>query len=216
MTEKPIAILTIHVERRGQNIITNGLISIGWVFGTLDGQVLEKRRLDLQPLNSQTFEKRCFEEFWSKSENAAKLEIMQQGAIDPHIAISRFRQTIDKYEIDYDLRIISHSKDHDVAFINFYLALGNLPTLNYKADGKTFRPTYDMCSCYMCGALGLGYSAKKEWASDLLVASMKGIDMSDLQDYASHAGCMPENRAEHIYKFHLEAVQSQGSDFNNL
>lgn len=200
MKKKEVAILAIDIEGRGPSMIDNGIISIGWVLGSSKAlHVIKKGRIDLLPMKGQIFHQHTFENFWSKPINCTNLEIMQKNAVDPMIAMSRFRMIVDRYEEKYDLRIVADNTVYDIGYINYYLNKAGLPGLHFKADGKTFRPCYST-NDFSRGALKLDYNC--EWVGDEGV--MRKFHFRVDQELKDH---MPENDAEYVYRFHLTLIK---------
>lgn len=206
---KNVAIV-IDIECRGDDMIRNGIVSIGVCVGSSTSvEVIEKRRFDLLPLDyiektgnairvyHQDFEDRCMDEFWSK--RLDQLKTMQENAVDPLEAIRAFRAFIDKYDdgISYRAVICGDATGFDFAMINYYLARAQLSPL-WRSATSQYRPTNDTDS-YSRGVLNLDYSEPWVYDSDLISKFSLAAD----QENHDH---MPENDAEYIYRFHTELI----------
>lgn len=193
---REIIILSIDIETSGCNVIKNGIISIGYCFGDLKGNVLKKGRLSMNLEDNLEFEERCFTQFWSK--NLEILTNLQNEAKPIREQLNKFVQMLDDYDKIYDLRIISDNKDFDLGFINYYLAkyLDRNP-LHYKLN-EEYRSTYDTNS-YSRGVLRMTYEDSRITDETIMEKFNFTIDNCVHNHY-------PDDDAEYIYKFHLNLI----------
>lgn len=202
--------IAIDVECRGDDAMRNGIVSIGVCVGRIDRtEVLEKVRFDLQPMYyteylqfeqvyQQKFEDRCLREFWSKNQD--KLAVMKKNAIDPLLAIRKFRALLDKWDDkkNWEAVIISDNVAYDCRMVNHYLSVDGLQSLSYDSNGN-YRPIFDTDS-YARGVEKMGY--KDLWVMDGDLVKKYQLDVdTDKHDH------FPENDAEVIYRVHVGLVQ---------
>lgn len=216
--KKQRAIFSIDIEGRGPGPLSNGIVSIGVCIGNpYKNQVFLKTRFDLLPLENQTMDKQCMNSFWSH--HLDKLKLMQKNAGVALEQIKKFRNLLDKWDKTHNLYIVCDNPGYDFGFINTYLDMAKLPTLNYvwkctsdngdngdNANGTgenaklEYRNTHDSDS-YARGYFG--YSFVEPWISNATVIKKLGIE--HLLDAENHDH-MPENDAEFIYKLHYYVV----------
>lgn len=195
-TVKPLAILCFDIETSGSNIINNAILSIGYCLGDQNGNILKKDRFSFEMDSEHCFEERCYKDFWSK--NMDILKTLQDEAKPIKEQLLNFITLVDKFDDEYDLRIISDFKDFDLAFVNYYLVkyLNRRP-LNYKFGSTEYRCTYDTDS-YSRGAMKMNY--QDPWTSDKTI--MEQLNFT--------TGCnpthLPDDDAEYIYKFHINLI----------
>ena len=141
MSAKTILLCALDIETSGPKLIKNGILSIGICAGTVSGNILVKKRIDLKLEEDQTFDKDTYDNFWKKNLNV--LEKIKKDAINPKDAMIEFMKIINNLDSNYQLIIISDCVSFDIGFINYYLAkyLDRKPlTYDYK---DSFRPVYD-------------------------------------------------------------------------
>lgn len=192
---KITAILSLDIETSGCNLVENGIISIGYCLGDLDGNVLKKGRFGFD-LEDKTFEERCYTQFWAN--NLEILKTLKSEAKPIKEQLLNFIKLVDEFDEKYDLRIISDNKDFDLGFINYYLAKYlNRNPLNYKL-GTHYRNTYDTDS-YSRGVLNLNY--ENPWTSDKDIMEKFNFTVDCLHNH------YPDDDAEYIFKFHLNLIK---------
>jgi hypothetical protein len=194
---KPDLVLVVDIETSGPNVVKNDIISIGYVIGTVDGNVIEKNKINVKWSESR-MDKNCYETFWkNKKDLLVKLSIDQKSQQQ---AIKLFIDTVDAYEGSCnDFYIVSDNPTFDIGFINYYLALylGRHP-LNYKADGKTYRHIHDTES-YTRGFLGMEF--KDKWVDNGDV-----IDDYNFKMQSKSNTHMPDEDACYIYEFYGKVI----------
>lgn len=192
---KDIEIFSIDIETSGCNLISNGIISIGYCLGDVSGNVVEKERISFC-LENMVFEQRCYDEFWSK--NYDILHVLQLEAKPILQQIKKFADKLDEFDSKYDLRIISDNKDFDLAFINYYFAkyLDRKP-INYKFGSNEYRPTYDTDS-YSRGVMQMNYD--NIWTSDKTLMEKFNFNIECIHSH------YPDDDAEYIYKYHTSLI----------
>ena len=192
MSVKTILLCALDIETSGPKLIKNGILSIGICAGTVSGNILVKKRIDLKLEEDQTFDKDTYDNFWKKNLNV--LEKIKKDAINPKDAMIEFMKIINNLDSNYQLIIISDCVSFDIGFINYYLAkyLDRKPlTYDYK---DSFRPVYDTDS-YSRGVVKETY--RNIFTNDVQV--MKQLKFSIKKTGVNH---MPEDDAEYIYNIH--------------
>jgi hypothetical protein len=196
----------IDIEGRGPSVSRNGIVSIGVCVGErtgyMDPRIIEKRRFDILPLPSQVMDPKCKAEFWDKQTNGL-LEVLQQHALQPEVAIREFRKYLDHWiQRDPNLYVVCDNPAYDFAFIDYYLDMFGLPTLAYDQN-KNFRALHDADS-YARGFLEK--APQEQWISNKAV-----IEEHNLRTGAPETTLvahLPEDDAESIYRFHYALVHS--------
>lgn len=199
--KRPIAVVAIDIEARGQGALSHGIISIGVCVGSAtEEKVLEKTRFDMKMMRTQDFESRCMEEFWSKHQD--QLNKLTKNAKPPGGQTLAFRELIDKWDRTHELYILCDNPAFDVGMINTYLDLFQQPTLHYRrnSDGSlSYRNIHDADS-YGRGVLNQGLDS--QWFSNKGACEKLKTDLNpDSHDH------MPENDAEFIYRLHWQLIQ---------
>jgi hypothetical protein len=60
-------IFCFDIEARGKSPKNHGIMAVGVVIGKEDGTILYKKQWNVNELHEhQTFDKRCYNEFWNK------------------------------------------------------------------------------------------------------------------------------------------------------
>ena len=67
MSVKTILLCALDIETSGPKLIKNGILSIGICAGTVSGNILVKKRIDLKLEEDQTFDKDTYDNFWKKN-----------------------------------------------------------------------------------------------------------------------------------------------------
>lgn len=194
---KQIVIMAIDIEASGQNVIKNGILSIGYYVGDCYGNKIIKGRFSFQLEKEMVFEKRCVDEFWKNHIDV--LDVLQQEAQPIKEQISNFINLVDNLDEQYNLMIISDNKDFDIGFINYYLAkyLDRNP-LNFKFGNGEYRQIYDTDS-YSRGAAMMDYT--KPWTSDKDIMKMLNFEVNKTMTH------FPDDDAEYIYTFHTTSIK---------
>jgi hypothetical protein len=196
-----LVIIAIDIEARGPGPRSHGIVSIGVCVGSTTSEedhVIEKCRFDLKRINlMQKYEKRCFDEFWSK--NLDLKSELTCNAKDAREQMNAFRQLIDKYPNAY---IVCDNPGFDFGMINYYLDFYGLATLNYDSKGG-YQNTHDSDS-YARGKLG--YGLDKPWMSNDSVITRCRHDFPHtiVAQLTKH---MPEDDAELIYHLHKNIMK---------
>lgn len=192
-------IFSIDIETSGPSLTNNGILAIGYCAGTIDGNILLKKRVCLS-LENRCFDDLCLNEFWRKNEETLKQIISEQVTIKN--ALSIFINDLDEFDKTYNVSIISDCPTFDIGFINYYLSvyLDRLP-LNYKLNNSSlFRPIYDT-DCYSRGLLKMKYDSV--WINDSDVRNHFNINLN----YLKNNNHMPDNDAEYIYINHITLLK---------
>ena len=191
---KQTLLCAIDIETSGPNIIKNGILSIGICAGTITGEIIVHRRIDVKLHRSKSFDTNTWDDFWCK--NKKILEIIQEHPLEECAAIIEFINIIDILEDDYKVIIISDNPVFDLGFINYYLAyyINRLP-LQYDKYGS-FRPVYDTDS-YSRGVLGKNYN--NIFTDDREIIKKLNIQLPPTDISKKH---LPEYDAEYIYQLH--------------
>jgi hypothetical protein len=199
-TVYPPVIIAIDIEARGMGMFQHGIMSIGVCVGSaIEDRVLEKRRFDMRPLDGQSLEPRCWEEFWCK--NQKQYAALTANAKDAMEQIVAFRNFINYWDDSApSTYLVCDNPAFDFAFINYYLDRAMLPALSYTMDAQ-YRPLHDSDS-YGRGVLKK--PASDQWISNTELLQVIGQGASPI-DLNSHDH-MPENDAEVIYHLHLRAL----------
>jgi len=217
-----VRIVAVDGEWRGNNALSNGILALGWVIGRADRcEIVHKERINFGPLeyvsakqtndlanedcvkpvgpflNTQDYEPRCLDEFWSKHlEQKATFEL---NPTDPMLAIAMFKNMLDELEEKcFTVILISDAPGCDFHYINTYLDHAGLPSINTTIAGK-YRQVYST-EDYARGALGMGYDHPHLRDQDL-------IDALEIPVVRGDHDHMPENDAEYIYNLHWHTIQ---------
>ena len=193
MNKQPI-LCAIDIETSGPNIIKNGILSIGICAGTVTGNIIVRRRIDVKLHRSKSFDTNTWDNFWCK--NKKILEIIQEHPLEESAAVIEFINVIDDLEDNYKVIIISDNPVFDIGFLNYYLAfyINRLP-LQYDKEG-VFRPIYDTDS-YTRGVLRKNYN--NIYTDDKEIIKKLNIELPQLDSSKKH---LPEYDAEYIYHLH--------------
>jgi hypothetical protein len=197
----PRVIFAIDVERRGENMVRHGILSIGFCVGRADRyEILEQGRFSLDPLPGQRYEHRCIDEFWKNYPEVKKT--LEEESKEASWAISDFRDKIAEWEMKSEVALVSDSSGLDFGIINYYLAHFGYPMLYYKMATTShkpyvFRPTYDTDG-YARGVMGYGY--ENPWTSDEEIAARLGFSLENSKTH------LPDEDAAHIYEMHIKTI----------
>ncbi len=192
MSVKTILLCAIDIETSGPKLIKNGILSIGICAGTISGNIIVKKRIDVDLEDEQDYDKDTYDNFWIK--NVDVLNEIKKNPLQPKNAILELMKIIDYLDQNFQLIIISDCVSFDVGFINYYLAkyLDRKPlTYNYKGE---FRPVYDSDS-YNRGVIKASY--KQIYTNDNII--MRKLKFEIRQNGLKH---MPDDDAEYIYNLH--------------
>jgi hypothetical protein len=193
---KLITLCAIDIETSGPNLIKNGILSIGVCAGSIQGNIIIKKRFDIKLDQNQEYDKDTYEQFWSK--NLEVLYEINKSPMNPLDGITEFIKLIDNLDEKYKLIIISDCVSFDIGFINYYLAKYlNRKPLTYDYKG-VFRPIYDTDS-FSRGVVGASYN--KIYTDDNRI--MKKLNFTVKKNSLSH---MPDNDAEYIYNMHRSVL----------
>lgn len=186
-----VVIFAFDIETRGKSPSRHGIVSCGVCIGTTDGKILLKTRYNVTKEPGQSFEPRCKDEFWSKHKGL--LEELSDNQLTHQDFARQFRKVLDSFDAQYDVYLLSDNPTFDAGFINHYLDQAGLDSMQYKADGKTYRSVHDSDS-YARGVMGYGFD--RPWVSDKDL----GVPLPDIPAH------YPENDAERIYRVHTGLV----------
>lgn len=211
-----VRIVSVDGEWRGNNALSNGILSLGWVVGRADTmEVLEKRRVNFAPMilatatmlpngdpdteryYEQAYEQRCLDEFWSQ--HTDKKAVLERDPMDPMKAIAEFRAVLDRLEQEcFKVVLISDAPGRDFHYINTYLDHAGLPPINTTTTNR-YRQVYST-EDYARGAMGLDFDELHLKDAEIIAAFDVPVD----QGAHDH---MPENDAEYIYKLYFYTVK---------
>ena len=186
-----VVIFAFDIETRGKSPARHGIVSCGVCIGTTSGKVMMKTRWNVAKAAGQSFEPRCMEEFWNKQ--GRLLEELSDNPMSPQDFAELFRRILDSYDAKYDVYLLSDNPTFDAGFINHYLDLAGLDSMQYKADGRSYRSVHDSDS-YSRGFMQYGFD--RPWVSDKDL----GVPLPDIPAH------YPENDAERIYRVHTGLV----------
>lgn len=204
---KQVALFVIDIETSGKSILRDYILSIGWCLGDLEGNVIDCRRIDFQPIEGRVFNTYTYETFW-KGHSDILSEILKNPK-PPLEAITEFASILDIYEHLYDLRIISDNPAFDFYFISYYFDffLSRLPITTKFGREDSYRPVYDTDSWHR-GFIHQNYNTP--WTSDdniikVLLSINGSISPQSSSTFGNH---LPENDARHIYTLHADVLKT--------
>lgn len=158
-------IVAFDIETRGKSPSQHGIVAVGLVLGTPDGTVVDKITWKVKPLfEHQTYEQRCLDEFWNKQGDLRT--VLERDAIDARAFAHEFRAKLDDLERNFALYLVSDNPTFDAGFINYYLDHFGLDSMQYGADGKSYRAVHDSDS-YARGALHAPFTKPDVYDSDV-------------------------------------------------
>ena len=200
MTNQPTIICAIDIETSGPNIIKNGIISIGYCIGSINGKVLIKKRINMLLDNECSFDNDTLQNFWMKHLDI--LDKLRENQISPKDGMNEFIKDIDDYDSKYKLIIISDNVSFDISFVNYYLAkyLDRKP-LSYKLN-KYYRSIYDTDS-YARGILNQNYDNLS--VNDLDLIKKYKLTITSKKSQAHY----PDDDAFYIYELHRKVILAQ-------
>jgi 3' exoribonuclease, RNase T-like len=202
-------IFTFDIENRGKSPSRHGILAVGLVIGNQNGDIIFKKQWNLEKLfETQDFELRCIDEFWSKQPKEL-LESLMQNQVSAKQFAQEFRELLNKYE--NGLYILSDNPTFDAGFINYYLDHFGLDSMQYGSNGKSYRIIHDSDS-YACGAVHAPLSYN--WPSDDEIALMLGFKSPDKSHLMTHN---PTDDASKIYLQFIAVIKavSNESVFND-
>ena len=193
--KKEKALFALDIEGSGASFAHNGIVAIGWCVGTMDGRILEKKRVSVA-LQKRGFESRCKTQYWDKPEQAAQLKVFEKEALEPIEAMKQFIASVDRFEDTHDLVILTDNASYDIAWLNYYLDLylARNP-LSYKKDQMTYRSIAEPKGFALSRKLKHN-SNGSSWTFDMDKYKMGAAKLKAL---ALHDH-WPENDAENIYR----------------
>jgi len=186
---KQKVLFAVDIECSGGSFSQNGIIAIGYCVGTLDGQVLEKKRISMSLLK-RVFEPRCWNEYWVKPKQAEQLKEFQKYEVHPFVAMTQFISAVDRYEDKYDVTILTDNPAYDIAWLNMYLDLylGRL-ALAYTKN-QVYRGVKDPYEWAMKRKIKTGVP----WSFNTYKYNSEIAKLKELHDH------WPENDAESIFR----------------
>jgi len=136
-------VFAVDIETEGQRPRKNNIVSIGTAWGSLSGLTPPtKMRVSVQPTQDKDFEKRCFDEFWSRPEQSAQLKVFRQEAINPRAAMERFMAENDMVEcaaakVNGNAHVTSDNPLFDIGFLDYNMDIHlDRTSLAYSTAGK--------------------------------------------------------------------------------
>jgi len=146
MSKKGILICSLDIETGGPRVTKNPLISIGYVFGTVYSEIIEKGRITFD-FDVSKFDDETMKNFWNKKKKL--LEMFKKEAIPPEEAIQKFIKKLDKYDEDYDIKIISDNPQFEIRFLDYYIELyTDRKPLEYRYNGDYCQRIFDIDSIH--------------------------------------------------------------------
>lgn len=144
MSYKSPLLCAIDIETSGSHMINNGIISIGYCFGTLNGKIVESNRINLELPAECSFEELCWKEFWVFHKET--LTLLQKDTVSATVGINTFVDILDSYDKEHGVTIITDNPSFDIGFLNYYICkyTKRLP-LNYDVN-KKYRSIIDVDS----------------------------------------------------------------------
>lgn len=192
--------IAFDIEKAGCGLIGHPIFSIGICVGDADGNVLQKKRINLRigwPLvddngrikNYGSFEPRCWDQFWSKQPKDL-VEQLKSGAVDQHEGFASFSRFLDTFEDNAEVVFLSDNPSFDIATLDANLErYSNRMPLRYSASWA-YRTVVDTDSV-------MDLLPKRELAK----ITEKFVDPFVVHDHD------PANDAEYIYRSYV-AVRS--------
>ena len=146
MSKKGILICSLDIETGGPRVTKNPLISIGYVFGTVYSEIIEKGRISFD-FDITKFDDDTMKNFWNKKKKL--LEMFKNEALPPKEAISKFIKKLDKYDEEYDIKIISDNPQFEIRFLDYYIELyTDRKPLEYRYNGEYCQRIFDIDSIH--------------------------------------------------------------------
>lgn len=202
-------IFAFDIETRGKSPIRNGILAVGVCIGDAYGNILAKRTWHVAPEPLQQWEPRCVEEFWSKQGDL--MQTLSTNQIPSQRFALEFRQLLDSFDVvgKSTLYLVSDNPVTDAGYINAYLDMHGLASMQYGADGRTYllesggayRPVHDSDS-YARGVLGSCFH--EQWVNDSEDLPSSGVVMPNFAGLVPH---QPADDATRIYLTHLAVVR---------
>lgn len=188
--KKDVILCSIDIETGGPFVTRNPLVSIGYVFGNTNGNVIEKGRISFK-FDISKFDNDTYNDFWKKRLDLLKK--FENEAVEPSKGIKMFINKLDEYDKIYNLRIISDNIQFETRFINYYIELyTDRKPIDYDYEGQ-YRSLYDIDSIHR-GIERLSYS---EFMSDSFLSKKYKIKIDVEYDHS------PDNDAHYNYLFHI-------------
>lgn len=160
------------------------IVSIGWCVGDSNGNVLEKRKLNLQVDWNHDFEPRCWNEFWAKMP-LELIESLKLNALPQPEGFAYFSNWLNQLEEKYNkIVFLSDNASFDIAALD-----NNLERY--------------------CGRMPLRYTSDNRYRSiiapDDILWTINRDKLEDLyKQYSDHD---PSNDAECIYRQYMEVLK---------
>ena len=113
---------SIDIETTGQFLTKNAMIAFGCSIMNENNEEVESFIGFMKVPENRDWEKRCFDEFWSKESEA--LNYIRDRAEEPKKVMNSFVQWMDKIDLKYgnDLIVLSDNGGYDFAWIDTYLS----------------------------------------------------------------------------------------------
>jgi hypothetical protein len=186
--------LIVDIETSGQSQTKNDLMAIGACIGNQKtGEIIDEFQVFLKPITGEIrWEKRCLEEFWDKHIDI-KNEILNNIdtiGMSPNGAMAKFHNWVNNHS--EDIIIMTDTAGYDIGFINHYLSLYDLPSMNYIIGGK-YKPIRDLSSFHM--GVGRVLPMNGLWGAEAAALKALGAELVDNPYKASH---MPVEDAKSI------------------
>jgi hypothetical protein len=185
--EKPILIVAFDIEARGKSPRSHGILAVGVVLGKEDGSIILEKEWRVAPLPGQHYETRTHQELKAR---------LERDTIGPMSFSTAFRAMLDCYEREYTLYLLSDNPTFDAGFINAYLDLYDLDSMQYEQNGTTYRLVHDADE-YARGVNGSNFN--DQWAT---LCTCLGISRSGER----HS---PVDDARDIFRTHVAVVRQR-------
>jgi hypothetical protein len=191
VAKKPVGFLVFDIESTGANVFTNRIFAIGWAYGSCPDDVVGgKILIDLgkpKDVSWEAFwdqcgwEKRCWDEFWSK--NVSTLDALQSWDGDdiPHsdssaaFSVSAVMQEVEDLFDRYT--IVTDTIAFDTVWLTNLLYDNGFHGLAYRRDGNYNRGIGGIeVDSYLMGVYGVQLEDEndrktKPWTGDPLYKS---------------------------------------------
>jgi hypothetical protein len=202
--ENDTIVFAFDIETRGKSPTQHGILAVGVCIGDIHRNILSKVTWHVAPLPSgQSWETRCVEEFWSNQGNL--MHALSTNQVPAERFAHEFRQLLDSFDAPgpgrRHLYLLSDNPTVDAGFINVYLDLFKLDSMQYGADGRTYRPVHDSDS-YTRGANGSCFH--DQWVTDAEDLPALGVTLPDYTGLVPH---QPADDATRIYMNHVAVIK---------
>ncbi len=157
-------LFSIDIEVNGPRMSKNGILTIGYCVGKLDGTKILQKWISVD-LEDRVFDPACMVFFDTFP------DILDELRHDPKPikeALHEFLTDLRTFQRQYDVFIISDYPTFDIGWLNYYLShyLDEYPLEYILGDPKRYRPVYGTDD-HVRGVVKMDYTT--EWVSDSVV-----------------------------------------------